>query len=225
MRTQLLSCLMIVMLVLTITGCTQNTQTPVTSKETVQAMLAKAVNISSMYYEINGTLPLNANDSTNGTSPQSQFMTIKVWNKKPYLKEIIKITTFGVPTELRIIQRPEGTYVYNPFTNEWNLTTNLPQYATFLKYIDPAMIKDLLNNQTITHFPTQVIDGKQATLVNLSVGLLNNQSIAISVWIWNDKGVPLKAIIAMNLEVKLRLVLRFNNYLFQDIANSVFNVS
>lgn len=224
----LLSCLVSIILLSTLTGCTQQSnqsQVPPT-KASVLTMLGKAENITSLYYDINGTLTMNGiNGSSNQTSLSTQLLNIKVWDKKPYLKEQITVTVIGIPTTVQIIQRPEGTYVYNALTKKWNLTIGIPSYVTALKYIDPAMIKDLLNNQTVTNFPTQTIDGKQTTLINLTVGMLNNQSIIISVWIWNDMGVPLKAIVTFNTDIKMSLHFLFSNYSFETIPDSEFNVT
>jgi hypothetical protein len=211
------SLLLILLMMGGLTGCTeQNSQDPLHPTATaVQAILAKATAIDSMYYEINGSL--------NVTAFVSEVLSMKVWDKEPYLKEKITVITAGIPTTLVLIQRPEGTYYYNG--TKYMLTSNIPSYITAFKYIDPEMIKDLLNNQSITDFETEVLDGKQTTLINYTLPLQGGHSITVTVWIWNDMGVPLKAIVDMNTEAKMSIDIIFNNYSFNSIPDSEFDVS
>jgi hypothetical protein len=201
-----------------LTGCTQqNPQDLHPSAAAVKVILAKSETIDSMYYEING--------SVNISTFSSGVLGIKVWDKEPYLKENITTMTLGIPLSVSIIQRPEGTYIYNPLNRQYVLNTSIPSFVTALKYIDPEMIKDLLNNQSITDFETEMLDGKQTTLINYTVPLQGDNSITITVWIWNDRGLPLKALLEMNTETKLSLDIHFNNYSFNDIPDSEFDVT
>jgi hypothetical protein len=50
--------------------------------------------------------------------------------------------------------------------------------------------------------------------------------MTIQMWIWNEKGVPLKANIEMTMEdMIMTMNFNFSNYSFSDIPNSTFNVS
>ncbi len=202
-----------------LTGCTQqNTQNQVPpTKESVQAILSKAETIESMSYNINGSLNL--------TSYVTEVLGMKVWHKNPYLKENITVYPLGIPITTTIIQRPEGTYIYNNNTGKYELNSSIPSFVTAFKYIDPVMIKDLLNNQTITHFDTAVLDGKQTTVLNYTVPLQGNYSIKVIVWIWNDMGIPLKALLEMNTIIKMNIDIRFTNYSFASIPDSEFDVT
>jgi hypothetical protein len=189
-----------------------------TTPESLQAILSKADTIKSMYYEIDATI----------TMPQygSQTLAMKIWQEKPYLKEDITSQTAGITTTLSVIVRPEGTYVYNLAQKEYILTTEVPSYVTSLQYLDPKMIKDLLNNQSITDFDTEIIDGKLATVIEYNMSLLGENQMTMKVWIWNEKGVPLKASMTMSMEdFTMTMDFVFSHYSFSDIPESTFNVT
>lgn len=186
--------------------------------ESLETILSKADAIGSMYYEIYVTI----------TMPQygTQTATMKVWQEKPYLKEEITTLTAGVTNTLLVIVRPEGTYVYNPTEGKYVLTAEVPSYVTSLQYLDPKMIKDLLNNQSITDFETEIIDGKLTTVIEYDLPLIGDSVMSIKVWIWNQKGVPLKAYIDMTMqEMTMTMDFVFRNYSFADIPDSTFDVT
>ncbi|KYK24751.1 hypothetical protein AYK25_01605 [Thermoplasmatales archaeon SM1-50] len=186
--------------------------------ESLQTILSKAEAIGSMYYEIYATI----------TMPQygAQTMTMKIWQEKPYLKEEITGQMAGITNTLVVIVRPEGTYVYNPTQGKYVLTTEVPSYVTSLQYLDPKMIKDLLNNQTITDFETEIIDGKKTTIIEYDLPLIGENLMTIKIWIWNEKGVPLKAYFDMTMkEITMTMDFVFSNYSFSDIPDSTFNIT
>lgn len=197
-------------------------QSPINSTspepESLETILSKADSIGSMYYEIYATI----------TMPQygTQTMTMKVWQEKPYLKEEITSQTAGITTTLSVIVRPEGTYVYSLAEGKYVLTTEVPSYVTSLQYLDPKMIKDLLNNQSITDFETEIIDGKLTTVIEYDIPLLGDSLMSVKIWIWNEKGVPLKAYMDMTMqEITMTMDFVFRNYSFADIPDSTFNVT
>jgi hypothetical protein len=212
------------LLIVGVSGCFQpNTSADVTdlkstTPESLQTILSKAETISSMYYEIDATI----------TMPQygAQTITMKIWQKKPYLKEDITSQTMGITTTLSVIVRPEGAYVYNTAQGKYVLTAEIPSYVTSLQYLDPKMIKDLLNNQSITNFETEIIDGKQATVIEYNMSLLGENQMTMKIWIWNEKGVPLKSYMTMSMEdITMTMDFLFSHYSFADIPDSTFNVT
>ncbi len=190
-----------------------NTEEP----ETLQTILAKSDSIGSMSYEIYATI----------TSPYgTQTLTMKIWQEKPYLKEEITSQTLGITNTIIVIVRPEGTYVYNTALGKYVLTTEVPSYVTSLQYLDPKMIKDLLNNQSITDYDTEIIDGKLATIIEYNIPLIGENHVAMKIWIWNAKGVPLKATMTMTMEqMTMTMDFVFKNYSFADIPDSTFNIT
>lgn len=185
--------------------------------ESLQCILSKADSIGSMYYEIYGTITMSQYGS--------QTMTMRIWQEKPYLKEDITSQAMGFTNTISVIIRPDGAYVYDTAQGKYVLTTEIPSYATSLQYLDPKMIKDLLNNQSITDFETEIIDGKKTSVIEYDMPIIGETQMTMKIWIWNDKGVPLKAYMTMVMEeMTMSMDFVFKNYSFSDIPDSTFNV-
>ena len=193
-------------------------ETKAQEQESLQTILSKADAIGSMYYEIYGTITMSQYGS--------QTLTMRIWQEKPYLKEEITSQIAGITNTISVIVRPDGAYVYNPAQGKYVLTTEVPAYVTSLQYLDPKMIKDLLNNQSITDFETEIIDGKMTTVIEYEMPLIGETLMTIKIWIWNEKGVPLKAYMTMTMkEMTMTMDFVFRNYSFSDIPDSTFNVT
>ena len=215
-------------------GCTQQNSSADTSSsdqvkiqtipsapESIQTILAKAETIESMYYEIAADI----NMSGFGT----QTALIKIWQKTPYLKEQITGVVDGVTTTISVIQRPEGTYLYDTAQGKYVLkTTTAPLTTPFvasLQNLDLGLLKDYVNNQTSMNFETETIDGKIATVIQYTSPLWENL-MTIKMWIWNERGVPLKAYIDMDMkEMAMTLDFTFRNYSFSEIPDNTFSLS
>ena len=77
----------------------------------------------------------------------------------------------------------------------------------------------------MSNFDTETIDGKKATIIQYSPFEEDNL-ITIKLWIWNERGVPLKAFIDMTMEDNtMTMEFKFSNYSFSDIPDSTFSVS
>jgi outer membrane lipoprotein-sorting protein len=51
-------------------------------------------------------------------------------------------------------------------------------------------------------------------------------NMTTKIWIWNEKGLPLKADMDMTMEeMTMTMDLIFSNYSFADIPDSTFNVA
>jgi outer membrane lipoprotein-sorting protein len=219
-----ITALMIVVIV-GFSGCTQQNSSADETKidtipptiESLQTILTKAEKIESMYYEITASIMM----------PQygTQTATIKIWQKTPYLKEQITSITSGVENTITAILRPEGLYIYNIAQGKYVLTTDDISIVSSLQYLDSKLIKNYLNNQTSTNSQTEIIDGKKATIFEYAP-LQGSSLMTIKIWIWNEKGVPLKALINMTMEqTTMTMDFKFNNYSFSDIPDSTFSVS
>ena len=221
----------LIFIIIVLSGCTQQNSSNDTSSsdksesktnpppiETIQTILSKTETIESMYYEIDASIHM----SEFGT----QTATIKIWQKSPYLKEQITSVTNGITTSITVIQRPEGIYMYNPeIGNYIEATEEAASIATSLQYFDSAIIKNCINNQTSTNFETETIDGKKATIIQY-IPLQGEFPMTIKLWIWNERGVPLKAFIDMTMDdTTMTIQFHFSNYSFLDIPDSTFNVS
>jgi outer membrane lipoprotein-sorting protein len=201
---------------LMISGCTQqnspSNQTNPPSTESLRQILAKAEINESVYYELE--------ISTTMSGVLVQNSTIKIWQKTPYLKEEMSSTIDNITTIDTIIKRPEGVYRYDSIQNRYELVPAIiiPRLSTG----DTA--KDLLNNQTITTIGTETIDGKTATVIQYTPSQAGN-STTMKMWIWNEKGVPLKALYTMaSGETTITMDYDYSNYSFLDIPDSIFSV-
>jgi hypothetical protein len=116
--------------------------------------------------------------------------------------------------------------VYDTAQGVYVLTSEMPVFASSLQYFNTTMIKDVVNNQTMTEYETEIIEGKKATVFEYSIPLLDENYMSMTLWIWNEKGVPLKACIDMTMEeMNMTMDFRFYNYSFADIPDSTFSVS
>jgi outer membrane lipoprotein-sorting protein len=145
---------------------------------------------------------------------------MKIWQKTPYLKEEKNSTTSNITTTLTVIKRPEGIYRYDATLNTYELDPLIviPQLST------ADVAQDLLNNQTITLLGTETIAGKTATVIQYTPSQAGN-STTIKMWIWNEKGVLLKALYTtVSEEANITMDYNYSNYSFSDIPDSTFSV-
>jgi len=223
--------IMLVFMIIVLSGCTQQDSSDYTlssdkseiktnppATETIQTILLKTETIESMYYEIDSSIYM----SEFGT----QTATIKIWQKSPYLKEQITSVTDGITTSITVIQRPDGIYMYDTKIGKYVLATEeVTSIATSLQYFDNKLIKNYIKNQTSTDFETETIDGKKATIIQY-IPLQGEYPMTIKLWIWNERGVPLKAFIDMTMDdTTMTMQFHFSNYSFLEIPDSTFNVS
>jgi len=185
--------------------------------ESVQKMLDKAASIDSLYYEITMFMDMSQYGA--------QTATMKIWQEKPYFKQQITTTMGGATNTISVIQRPEGTYLYDTLQGKYVLTTDIPSFTTSLQYLDSSMIKNLLTNQSFIQFETETIDGKLATAFEYTISL-SGMNMTTKIWIWNEKGLPLKADMDMTMqEMTMTMDFIFSNYSFADFPDGTFNVS
>ena len=212
------------LVVIGLSGCTRqdtssdqtNIQSIPPTTESLASILAKTDSIRSMYYEIVALI----------TMPElgTQTATVKIWQKPPYIKEEITGVNPGTTTTITVIHSPEGNYTYDPVQGKYVLTPDATSFATSMQYFDSQMLQDLLNNQTFMNLETVTLDGKKATVFNYSLSM-QGVNISVKMWIWNERGVPLKAHIDMTLdENTMSLEFNYSNYSFLDIPDSMFNV-
>jgi len=197
---------------LMISGCTKQQGSDQTSIESLQTILEKAAIIESVYYELD--------ISTTIAGSAEQITTMKIWQKTPYLKEEVNSTTGGITTTFTVIKRPEGIYRNDTTLNTYQLDPLMviPQLST------ADMVNDLQNNQTLTILGIETIDGMTATVIQYTPSQVGN-STTMKMWIWNEKGVPLKALSTQTSEeTTIMMEYEYSNYSFSDIPDSTFNV-
>lgn len=188
-------------------GCTE--QNNPSSAEPLQKILEKALIIESITYEVQIATPLL--DTTT---------TIHVWQKTPYLKEQETTIAGNIPTNYTIIKRPEGLYRYNEA-----LQAYVPDPQAIIPHRSIQEIAtDLLTNQTLTLLGTETIDGKTTTLLQYTPSETGN-STTMKLWIWDEKGVPLKAEqVTTYEETSITTEYTYRNYSFEEIPDSTFSI-
>jgi hypothetical protein len=219
-----------VLIIVMFSGCTQQESSvdpSVLDQATVQStyqetdsigeILEKTASIDSIYYEMTASI--------NMSNFVSQQALMKIWKKGAYLKGEITSTTDGFTKTLSVIYRPEGIYMYNEESGQYELviedTFNM---LSFIQYFDSDLIKTYLQNQTVKDFETEIIDGKTATIIEYTPSV-DTDLIMVKVWIWNEHGLPLKAIIDMDLkDFSMSIEVLFSNYSFSPISDEVFSI-
>lgn len=194
----------------------QNQVTPPVT-ESVKTILEKTDTIGSMYYEIIASIEMSQFGS--------QEALLKIWKNDLYFKEEIIGSINGMSSTISVIHRPEGTYIYDTTQGKYVLTTNdVSSLTTVLEYFDSSLIMSYLENQTLSDFETEQINGKEVTHIQY-VPIHESDFIMVDLWIWNEKGVPLKANVDMALEETAMCIdFTFTNYSFVSIPDSIFSI-
>lgn len=193
-----------------LSGCTgqNNTSQP----ETLQTILEKATVLKSVYYEL---------DVANIIDDTVRLATsMKIWQQTPNLKEEVDSTSGNITITQIIVKRPEGIYRYDDTLQSYELdpAVIIPQPTI------AELVKDLLNNQTLTIEGTENISGKITTIVQYTP-IQSGNTTTMKIWIWNEKGVPLKATsITKSKEIIEIKEYKYHNYSFDDIPEGIFNI-
>ena len=223
--------IMIVFMIIVLSGCTQQNSSDETLSldkpddktnppeiESLHTILSKTESIESIYYQIDASIYMSEFGS--------QTANIKIWQKSPYLKEQITSIIDDVTTKITVIQRPDGIYMYDSKIGRYTpATEEVTSISTSLQYFDNEIIKNYVGNYTLNDFETDIIDGKKATIIQYS-HLEGEYPMAIKLWIWNEKGLPLKAYIDMTMkDFTMEMDFVFMEYSFLDIPDSTFSIS
>jgi outer membrane lipoprotein-sorting protein len=204
--------LWIIVMILTVglTGCTQQSE----SKESIQTILQKAENIGDVYYEIIGTTSTEYGNLSYNTT-----YVMKLWQKMPYMKtETIKNDSVQI-----LIFRPDGNYLYDNQTQTY-LKINPEDNVTRQIFLE-EQANDLLESQSLKNLGSDTIDGKQVTIIEYSYNT-SGVSVSPKLWIWNDKGIPLKLEMKSSvMSINVTLIMQYENFVFTDIPYSIFDVT
>lgn len=239
-KTLMVICFLALSLSIVFSGCTQEESSMNTTEsnenssnesienntipepETIETILNKPESIDSIYYEI--TMNMEIDMDLFGFEEQSALM--KIWQKENYSKWEITSEAGGMSTSILLIQRPDGTYIYNAEKDEYTLSTDeVNSITSSLKYFDNDMVLEYISNLPSSNFETELIDGKEATIIEYSPNG-ENSTIYVKLLIWNEKGVPLKGIINMIMEeMNMNMEFTFDNYSFSEIPDNIFNLN
>ncbi len=204
-RTHALLGVALLLAILLLSGCTQtNTQAnPLTT------LVSKANQITTINYDMTTIVTTDTIGTTNNVTLTSHF-----WQKPHYMKQQEYVENYTAT----YISTPNGTYMYNIMTHTWDNS--------------PIPIPNIVGNCTnqmltahLTQVGTDVIDGKQTTIVQYQTGT-HVTNTTVRAWLWNDNGLPLKiestpAIFGPNMTTTVLLT----NISFDDIPDDVFALS
>ena len=207
----------LICLLLMSSGCTE--QNKPSTEVTVQTILEKAAVLESVYYEIDTTYIIDG--------IILQITTMKIWQKTSYLKEEVNTTSVStnstsgnITTTLTVIKRPEGIYRYDNVSQTYQLDPQLivPKPST------TDMVQNLLNNQTLSIIGAENISGTPTTIIQYHPNQGGNTT-TVTLWLWNDRGVPLKEQYTSTTEGSIvTITSTYTNYSFEDLADSIFSV-
>lgn len=192
----LLCCLMVC-------GCTQ--QAP-TSKMPIHDILAKAKSVVSVKYDLITTI-MEGNHTVNRTQT--------IWEKPPYMKSNASL---GSGYEV-FIKRPDGIYTSNNETHKFIKINGSFNEKSLINQSDA-----LLSNMTFRIVGNETIDGVATTVLQYSMNE-SGGSTTTKVWIWNDKGIPIKTQVTVHMgKMTFVTTMVMKNFDFSDIPISEFSV-
>ncbi len=187
------------------TSTTTSTQTATSTTTTssvnsdLEDILGKVANITSVKYDMVMTVP------GIGT------MEIKMWQKLPNMKE--DMTVQGVHTILFMDMEENVMYTYMP---DQNMAVKTTLDASAVPEGGTDSVESMMDyNPTVVG--TESIDGKSCTVVTYEMPGAGD----FKMWIWKDKGFPLKTEIVLNGETT---TVECKNVDFSDIPDSTFDL-
>jgi outer membrane lipoprotein-sorting protein len=190
---------------LLISGCTQNTPSPV--KVTIQDILTRAKNIGPVKYDVVTSFTVNGSGMPNRTST--------IWEEPPYMKvELLLGNTSAV-----YITRPDGTYVRNPGEHTFNKTTSHSSDQPLENQ------SALLSNISFQVVGNETINGNVTTILQYTTNESGSPT-TMKVWIWDDKGIPVKSQSTVFMgKMPFITITMYEHFVFGEIPLSEFSVS
>jgi len=184
--------------ILLISGCSSNKP----ANTSIQDILAKAKTIVSVKYIL--TI-VNGNRTINWT----------VWEKPPFMK----INGSMGPVFQVFIKRPDGIYTEITGTHKFiKINGTFPEKSL----INQSDV--LLSNMTFRIVGNETIDGTTTTVLQYATSQ-SGGSTTTKVWIWNDKGIPIKTQVTVQMgEMTIVTTTVMKNFDFSDIPISEFSV-
>jgi outer membrane lipoprotein-sorting protein len=189
--------------ILLISGCSSNK--PATSTS-IQEILAKANAITSVKYDSFTTI-VQGNQTINRTST--------IWEKPPFMK----INASMGSVYQVFIKRPDGLYMEIPNSTKFiKINGSSPETSLM------NQSNTLLTNITFHIVGNETIEGVATTILQYSPSQ-NGGSTTTKVWIWKDKGIPIKIQITVLIGGKTFVTTTvMKNFDFSDIPESEFSI-
>jgi outer membrane lipoprotein-sorting protein len=191
--------------ILLFSGCSSNKPA---ASESIQDILAKAQTIHSVKYNVTIILAQG-----NGTANNR---TLTVWEKPPYMKIN---SSMGDRYQVFIV-RPEGLYIGIEGSDKFskiNGSSPEPSLMTQSEILRSNISFRIVGNETVNGVATTVLQYSTTT---------SGGTTTTKVWIWNDKGIPIKTqeTVVMG-EMTFVTTKVMNNFDFSNIPDSEFDLS
>jgi outer membrane lipoprotein-sorting protein len=184
-------------------------------QENIQDILSKAKDIGSVKYEIVIT---NSMAGLGQETPRT--MTMNVWQKYPNMR--FESTTAATPTKM--IVRSDAVYFYDGSRDKY-IKMSAGQMVTGAKQKTlEELTEEIKESKTLKVLGTETIDGKLTTIAEVSF-TSGGFPITEKLWIWNEKGIPLRTEITMKMGENVTTTnTEYRNFVFGDIPDSLFEV-
>lgn len=203
-------------------------------ENSIQSILAKAKNIGPVQFEIIYTYYPHSGEAT---KPSVK----KCWQKPPNIKIMYKVGKDLVPRE--IIKSDVRYHYYKDFDIYEKISFETVAKSDEEKTFE-ELAKEIGGDKTLKVLGTEILDGKLATIVEVShvyegkIKVPNQETFVKTLetkkmWIWNEKGIPLKSVIDLQQEITengeqksytFRYEYIYKDFKFEDIPDSVFEV-
>ncbi len=190
-------------------------------RESIKEILAKAKNPAPMQYELVEVFTVNPPGKYK--LPMNKATT-KTWRKLPYIRSEYIVEGEKNKTMV-MIERTDGVYICDSSKND-----KYRRHPANNRTIDDStpikvLLKEIEASKTLKELGTEVIDGKLSTIIEFDYidgGFL----IRRKVWIWNEKGLPLKMESETKASENFSYTTKgeFKNFNFGDIPDTVFEI-
>jgi outer membrane lipoprotein-sorting protein len=188
--------------ILLLSGCSSHAPATLSIRD----ILAKANSITSVKYDTTINI-VEGNHTIN--------RTVTIWEKPPFMKINVSI---GSKYQV-FIKRQDSIYLNINGTNKFTkITGRLPE-TSLMNQSDV-----LRSNITFRIVGNETLDGVATTVLQYSASQSGGSSTT-KVWIWNDKGIPIKTQVTVSMGKMTLLTMKvMKNFDFSDIPVSEFSV-
>ncbi len=192
-------------------------------------IIEKLSAINSLYYEMtsrtSSDTPLPGGDAISDE---------KVWFKEGYWRTDIHSESANAKKRINI-STPEASYFYNSFSDETKKRDG-GAGQDLKNFLFRFFFATLKREESFKILGTEEIDGKITTILEIiqSPKKMNveGQDISIKekrikVWIWNEKGVPLKQEEKWqdnDFPIEYTTMITYKNYSFDEIPSEIFDI-
>jgi|GEM_PF-7130123 len=188
-------------------------------KEAILRILAEAEKIGPVQYEMVVTMVIEAIPG----QPVRAGSTGKAWQKdhNVRIEMTTKIEGTTYTTDTTMIIKPDGIYLYDSSRDKYEKITKEEMAEMYQDRSFEELAKEVKESIELKTLGTEIIDSKLATVVEYTL-VFKDIVTTSKLWIWNEKGLPLKTVITTPPLVTITM--EFKNIIFGDIPDSLFEI-